>query len=172
MAFSRPHLVVAYLAVATIVGLGLGACSGDSGSAGSDGGTKIGSPANEERTTTTTAPATTIAATTAAPTTVAPATTVPAPAGTPTPEAAADTLYQAFVAGDRTAAATVAEPAAVDAVFTASPGPYEPYRGCDTGEFDTSGCLYRDRSTNNTIQFDMERRDQVWVVSGAFFSPG
>lgn len=161
---------LARLALAASVGLGLGACSSDAKSAGGDGGTEIGSPATEttSSTSTTAPPATTVAPTT----TIAPAPTVPGPVGAATPEAAADTLYRAFVAGDRAAAVAVADPAAVEAVFTASPGPYEPYRGCDTGEFDTSGCLYRDRSTNNTIQFDMERRDQVWVVTGAFFSPG
>ncbi|HEX2576216.1 MAG TPA: hypothetical protein VHK88_07685 [Aquihabitans sp.] len=114
----------------------------------------------------TTAPTT---ATTAPPTTP---TTLAGPTGVPTGEEAARKLYDAFAAGDRAAAATIAEPAAIEAVFAAVPGPYELYRGCDTGEFDTGGCLFRDRSTNNTIQIDLERRDTGWVVTGAFFSPG
>lgn len=165
----RTLRTLAHLALAASVGLGLGACTDDDGSAGGDGDTEIGSPATETTSITSTTAAPT---TTTTPTTTAAPTTAPDPAGAATPEAAADSLYQAFVAGDRTAATEVAEPAAVDTVFAATPGPYQPYRGCDTGEFDTSGCLYRDRSTNNTIQFDMERRDQVWVVTGAFFSPG
>ncbi len=55
-------------------------------------------------------------------------------------------------------------------MWSAVPGPYELYRGCDTGEFDTGGCLFRDRSTNHTIQMNLERRDDNWVVTGAFFS--
>ena len=75
------------------------------------------------------------------------------------------------MADDRAAALTIADPAAVDAIFAATPGPYKLYRGCDTGEFDTGGCLFRDRSTNNTIQIDVEKRATGWVVAGTFFSP-
>ncbi len=94
------------------------------------------------------------------------------PTGAADPAAAATVLYDASVAGDRVAAATVAEPDAVDAVFAAEPGPYALYSGCDSGEFDISGCLFRDRTTDNTIQFDMERRGDAWVVVSAFASAG
>lgn len=104
-------------------------------------------------------------------TTAAPTTTTPAPpTGRPEAEDAAQVLYESWVADDRAGAATVAEPEAIDAVWAAVPGPYELYRGCDTGEFDTGGCLFRDRSTNHTIQMSLERRGDNWVVTGAFFS--
>lgn len=130
-----------------------------------------GSSEEAEPAATTTAPAsstTTAPATTTAPT----PTTLPAPVGRPDAKDAALVLYDAWRNNDRAYAAQVADPAAIDAVFAATPGPYELYRGCDTGEFDTGGCLFRDRSTNNTIQVDVERRNGNWVVAGAFFSPG
>lgn len=108
-----------------------------------------------------------------APATTEPATTTaPPPTGAPTGEGAARTLYDAWTNDDRAAASTVAEPAAIDAIWTATPGPYELYRGCDDGEFDTGGCLFRDRSTNNTIQINLEKRNGQWVVVGTFFSEG
>lgn len=97
-------------------------------------------------------------------------TTAVPPVGAPEGPQAAMALYDAWVADDRVAAALVAEPEAIDAIWAAVPGPYELYRGCDTGEFDTGGCLFRDRSTNHTIQIDLTRRDGMWVVTGAFFS--
>jgi hypothetical protein len=94
------------------------------------------------------------------------------PVGAPDPAAAATTLYDAAVADDRATAATVAEPDAVDAAFAVEPGPYALYSACDSGEFDISGCLFRDRTTDDTIQFDMERRDGGWVVVNVFASAG
>lgn len=94
------------------------------------------------------------------------------PTGASDPAAAATTLYDASVAGDRATAATVAEPDAVDAAFAVGPGPYALYSACDSGEFDISGCLFRDRTTDNTIQFDMERRGDGWVVVNVFASTG
>jgi hypothetical protein len=157
----HPRPIARSLAVALLcaaLAVGVAACSGSSDEA---------TPA-----TTTAAPApsttTTTAATTAPPT----PTTLPAPVGRPEAKDAALVLYDAWTKGDRVGAAQVADPAAIDAFFLSVPGPYELYRGCDTGEFDTGGCLFRDRSTNNTIQVDVERRDGNWVVAGAFFSPG
>ncbi|QXC62543.1 hypothetical protein KSP35_07020 [Aquihabitans sp. G128] len=152
------------LATAGLALLLLGTAAGCSGSSDDQTGT-MSSPdksATMQASSTTTAKPTT----TTAPTT----TTVAAPVGAGSPEDATAQLYAAFQAGDRAAAAKVAEPAAIDAVFAAVPGPYQPYRGCDTAEFGTSGCLYRDRSTNHTIQFDLEKRGTVWVVTNGFYS--
>ena len=161
----RPALAVLIMTLAVLVGAI--ACTASDAGGASDGPTEIGSPA------TATAPTTSPAGTSAATTAPAASSTAPAgPTGVADAATAATKLYDAWVAGDRQAAATIAEPTAVDAIFSATPGLYELYRGCDTGEFDTGGCLFRDRSTNNTIQIDVERRDTGWVVSGAFFSPG
>lgn len=154
----RPHPIARSLAAACIgavLAVGLAACSGSSDAATST-------------TSTTVAPTSSTTSTTVAPT----STTLPAPVGRPEAKDAALVLYDAWTKGDRVGAAQVADVAAIDAIFLAVPGPYELYRGCDTGEFDTGGCLFRDRSTNNTIQVDVERRDGNWVVAGAFFSPG
>lgn len=150
--------------------LGAVACSSsDSAGGTTDGTTEIGEPATADAGDTSTAASS--PSSDPAPTT-APTTTVVEPVGVPEPATAAQKLYDAWVAGDREAAATIADPPAIDAVFAATPGPYELYRGCDSGEFDTGGCLFRDRTTNNTIQIDLEKRDSGWVVAGAFFSPG
>lgn len=102
-------------------------------------------------------------------TTTAPTTTEPAPpAGRPTPLESAQTLYDAWFADDRVTAATVAEPDAVEAMWLTARGDYAVYNQCDSGEFGTSGCLFR--GANGTIQFTMERRDDTWVVSTAFYS--
>jgi len=124
---------------------------------------------------TTAAASTTAAPTTTdstVPTTAAPATTTapPAPTGAPTAADAAWGLYNAWVADDRAAAAQFAEPGAVESMWQAVHGPYELYRHCDDGEFDTGGCLFRDRTTNHTIQINLERRGEAWVVIGTFYS--
>ncbi len=126
---------------------------------------------NEPKHPTKLGPAVTVTSTspTTAPRSTTPTTAV-APVGVPDGETAARRLYDAWVANDRAAAAKIADAAAIDAVFSAPKGTYELYRGCDTGEFGTGGCLFRNRANNNTIQIDLEKRATGWVVSGAFFS--
>ena len=124
------------------------------------GPTKLGPAVTVTSTSTTAVPASTTTTTTPKAT----------PVGVPDGDTAAHRLYDAWVANDRSAAATIADPAAIDAVFAAPKGTYELYRGCDTGEFGTGGCLFRNRANNNTIQIDLEKRATGWVVSGAFFS--
>lgn len=155
---TRPlrSFAVAALAVGLVVGGAACSSDGESGS----GDASLVPPESiiaPENTTSTTDPDATT-------TTLAP------PVGSPDGASAALSLYNAWVANDRNAAATVAEPAAIDAIWAAVPGPYELYRGCDTGEFGTGGCLFRDRSTNHTIQIDLEKRDTGWVVTNAFYS--
>lgn len=117
--------------------------------------------------------ATVVSSSTAPATTETPVTTTtPPPVGAPTAEAASRTLYDAWTRDDRAAAAAVAEQDAIDVMWSATPGPYELYSGCDDGEFDTGGCMFRDRSTNNTIQITLEKRDGQWVAITGFFSEG
>ena len=151
--FATLALVVASAASAIITG----ACTKSDPE--SKGPTKLGPAVTVTSTSTTAVPAST---------TTTPA--AKAPVGMPDGETAARRLYDAWVANDRAAAATIADPAAIDAVFAAPKGTYELYRGCDTGEFGTGGCLFRNRANNNTIQIDLEKRATGWVVSGAFFS--
>ena len=154
-----------YLAtVAMAVTLGLATMACTKNTTGSESATKLGEPVTAVSNTSTTTSAVSTTTTTAT------TTTLPGPVGVPEGEAAAHRLYDAWVANDRAAAATIADPAAIDAVFAAPKGTYELYRGCDTGEFGTGGCLFRNRANNNTIQIDLEKRDSGWVVSGAFFS--
>ena len=141
------RVVPAVVLAASII-VASAACSsdGDDGSGGTSGDSSLLPPVSV---TSSTAPTTTAATTT----------TAAAPTGAPDAATAAQTLYDAWTRDDRATAATVAEAAAIDAIWAAVPGPYQLYRGCDTGEFDTGGCLFRDRSTNHTIQVDVERRD-------------
>jgi hypothetical protein len=154
MTFARPstRALAATLAAAAI-GILAPACS----SGGSEAA-KTTTPAVEKTTTTA------AASTTAAPTTAAPA----APVGLPDQEAVAQRLYDAWVADDRVTAATVADQAAIDNIWPAAKGDYSLYNSCSTGEFDTSGCLFR--GANGTIQVDLEKRGDNWVVAGAFWS--
>lgn len=126
-----------------------------------------GSSGSSDSGSTTVTTAAAAATTTTAPVTT---TTLPATVGTPTAEETAKALYAAWNADDRVAAAKVAEPAAIDAVWKAVKGSYEFYSACDSGEFGTGGCLYRDRATGQTIQIDMEKRGENWVAVGAFYS--
>lgn len=157
----RPPVLLTSTAVALAVLVGGVGCSADDEGSGPSVSAEIGDPAVIESSTT--------AADDAADDTTATATTVPATVGAPDPEQAAVTLYAAWQAGDRGAAATVAEAAAVDGIFAAAPGEYRPYNRCNTGEFGQSSCLYR--GDPGTIQFNMKERDGAWVVTVAIFSP-
>ncbi|MCU1372016.1 MAG: hypothetical protein JWO77_3210 [Ilumatobacteraceae bacterium] len=155
MTFARPSTrAVAATLIAAAIGILAPACS----SGGSDAA-KGTTTAVVKATTTTGAVTTTGAATTAAPA---------APTGLPDQEAAATKLYDAWVADDRVSAATVADQAAIDNIWPAAKGDYSLYNSCSTGEFDTSGCLFR--GANGTIQIDLEKRGGNWVVAGAFWS--
>ncbi|HRW38065.1 MAG: hypothetical protein KDB04_14410 [Acidimicrobiales bacterium] len=158
MAFPLARARTALLVAALVGTLTLAGCSGSSG--GSSEGTDVGEAAAVESTTTTEAAPTT----TAAPV----ATTAPAPIGLFSPQESAQKLYDAWKADDRATAATLAEPTAVEEIWATAPGDYTLYNKCDSGEFGTSGCLFR--GNNGTIQFTTERRGDRWVVIQAFFS--
>lgn len=149
------RLAALCLSLATLAPAALAGCSGGS----SDAGPAKTSPSA----------ATTDATTSSAPTTTAAATTLPPTVGLPGQEETAKRLYDAWFADDRTTAATVADPVAVEAMWKTARGDYSLYNKCSTGEFDTSGCLYR--GNLGTVQFDLEKRNGNWVVAGAFFSP-
>jgi hypothetical protein len=152
MTFARPSTrAVAATLIAAAIGIVAPACS--------SGGSDAAKAPTTTAPTTTTAPATT---------TAAPTTTAAAPVGLPDQEAVAQKLYDAWKANDKATAATVADQAAIDNFWPAAPGDYSLYNSCSTGEFDTSGCLFR--GANGTIQVDLEKRGDNWVVSGAFWS--
>lgn len=155
---TRRFATLALVVVSAALAITAGACTKSDDEP--KGPTKLGPAVTVTSTSTTAVPASTTTTTTAKAT----------PVGVPELETAARRLYDAWVANDRAAAATIADPAAIDAVFAAPKGTYELYRGCDTGEFGTGGCLFRNRANNNTIQIDLEKRASGWVVSGAFFS--
>lgn len=150
--------------VAALVTIGVSGCSGDSGGSGP---TKLGDPA----TVTSTTPTSTTATSTA-PTASTTATATPSePTGAQSPADAAEGLYDAWKANDKAKAATLATPEAVAGIFATVPGDYALYNRCDTGEFGTSGCLFRSGATYATIQFNMEQRNGAWVVIDAVYQP-
>lgn len=158
-----PASRLAVIAISVGFVISTAACSSKSdGSSGPRSKTSLASPASLDATATT-------AATTSAPSQTAPPTSAPqSPTGAANPELSAQRLYDAWQAGDRGAAQTVAEPSAVDGIWAAAPGHYKIYSGCDTGEFNDSGCLFRGAA--GTIQMTMERRGTAWVVVEAFFA--
>ena len=160
MTFERPstRAVAATLAAAAI-GLLAPACSSGSSDAGKDSAVSISDSAASIDATTTTV----TAETTAAPTATAPVAT-----GLDDQEAVVQRLYDAWKADDKVTAATVADQTAVDGMWLTEPGDYSQYNQCSTGEFDTSGCLYR--GNNGTIQFTVEKRGNLWVAIEAFYA--
>lgn len=158
MTFARPSTrAVAATFLAAAIGLLVPACGGSGSDTTKDTSVGISDGASVDKATSTTAATTTVA------------TTVPVtPTGLPEQEAAAKRFYDAWFADDKATAATVADPAAIEAMWLTARGDYSLYNKCSTGEFDTSGCLFR--GNNGTIQIDLEKRNGNWVVAGAFYS--
>jgi hypothetical protein len=160
MTFARPSTrAVAATLIAAAIGILAPACSSGGSDSVRDTTAKVSDrAATLDKTTTTEATTTTTVAT-----------TVPAaPVGLPDQEAVATKLYDAWIADDKVTAATIADPAAIDGMWQAAKGDYSLYNSCSTGEFDTSGCLFR--GAPGTIQIDLEKRGDNWVVAGAFYS--
>jgi hypothetical protein len=73
------------------------------------------------------------------------------------------------MAGDEAAAGTAATAEAVRNVFT-QPGPGFELYGCDTGEFDTSTCNYRNRSTQGYASITAEKAPIGWIVTAVYMT--
>ena len=157
------RVALAALAVGLSVGA-LGACSDDDGDG--DAGSADGTAEVGGATSITSAPEGDGSSTTDATSTT---TDEPYLIGSEEPATAAGQIYGAWKSDDKDNAKVVAEPAAIDALWAVPAGDYTPYRGCDTGEFDTSGCLFR--GDPGTIQFELEQRNDRWIVTSVVFSP-
>lgn len=150
MTFARPSArAVAATMIAAAIGVFAPACSSGGSESVRDTTAKVSDSAIAIDQTTTTAAGTSTTAASTAPA---------APVGLPDQEAVATSL-DAWVADDRVTAATVADPAAVDAMWQAAKGDYSLYNSCSTGEFDTSGCLFH--GGPGTIQIDLEKQRQL-----------
>ena len=126
----------------------------------------------------TTRPATTAGATTGSTATTSDSTAPPTPSTPSTPTAfaatnrdAASELKAAWEAGDRARAAAIAPGDVVDALFVVPAGGFEIY-GCDSGEFPTSTCTYRNRSTGVNISLDLARSPEGWQASSIYVDQG
>ena len=112
---------------------------------------------------------TTVAVTQPAPSSAAttPPTTAYAPATPqPSPDVAAAALISDWASGSRAAAAQVAAPAAVSAVF-AQPYPYsymQP-RGCTDAGTNPGTCTYANRQNGALYQITVSRAGSGWYVS-------
>lgn len=97
----------------------------------------------------------------------APPTTVYKPASPqPSPDSAAAALVADWAAGSRAAAATVAAPAAVTAVFRAPyPAGEMQARGCTDPGTNPGTCTYADQATGSLYEFAVVRGAGGWYVS-------
>ena len=83
--------------------------------------------------------------------------------------AAIDHFVGAWAANDKAAAQTGATAAAVQNVFT-QPGAGFALYGCDTGEFVTSTCNYRNRATNGYASITAEQAPIGWIVTEVYMT--
>jgi hypothetical protein len=143
------------LAVAFTIAVGAGCASGSDTAA-----TTTVTP-----TTVATTTPTTKTSTTAKP---VPTTTTPA-VGYPSRDAAIDHLIAAWRANDRAAAAQGADALSVSNLFTQKPDNFALY-GCDTGEFDTSTCNYRNRASGFYAQITAEKTPAGWQVTAVYMT--
>lgn len=158
----RPAALLAGLALAGVVALG--ACAADDGDDTEPGpDASLIPPASAEAETTTESSTSTSTAT--EPTTTASTTTASTPtAFAPTAREAVDALRAAWEAGDQAAARAIAPGEVVDQLFAVPADGFETY-GCDTGEFATSTCNFRNRSTEAFIVVTAARSDPGWQIA-------
>jgi hypothetical protein len=95
-----------------------------------------------------------------------PASTAPSTPTAFTAEAAdaVNELKAAWEGGDRDRAAAIAPGDVVEALFVVPPDGFE-VQGCDTGEFATSTCNFRNRSTEAFIVVTAARSDAGWQIA-------
>jgi hypothetical protein len=150
--------------VVAVLGLLGAGCSDDAG--GGDEGASSGSTAS---TSTTTTPST-------GPTAATTGTTAPPEASRPTAftaqaRDAVNELKAAWEEGDDARARAIAPGEVVEALFPIPPDGFEVY-GCDTGEFETSTCSFRNRSTGVYITVTSTRTEPGWQVTSLFVDGG
>ncbi len=152
---SRRRPVLAALALVLLLGA-LG-CSGSDEATTESGSTSTAVPDS-----TTTAPDTGSSDPTTA--TTAPGSPSQPTAYTATAEDAVNELKAAWLDGDRARAVAIAPGDVVDALFGVPAESFEVY-GCDTGEFPTSTCNYRNRNSGVFIKVSAARSDAGWQIS-------
>jgi hypothetical protein len=161
---ARPTRRSAVTVVALVVGLAGVGCSDDGG---------------DETGTTTSSSASVTTAATVPPTdpgTVTTTSTAPAEPTRPTAYTAqardaVNELKAAWDEGDQVRARAIAPGEVVDALFPIPPDGFEVY-GCDTGEFETSTCSFRNRATGAYITVTSTRTEPGWQVSSLFVDGG
>jgi hypothetical protein len=83
--------------------------------------------------------------------------------------AAIDHFVAAWQAGDQASAQSGASAIAVHNVFT-QPGAGFTLYGCDTGEFATSTCNYRNRATRGYASISAEKAPVGWIVTEVYMT--
>ncbi|HEX7133514.1 MAG TPA: hypothetical protein VF228_13130 [Iamia sp.] len=145
------------LAAGLALGLALAGCGGDDDPAGSDPDTSLIPPESTDSETT---------GSTGTTVTTAPASTEPSTPTAFTTEAAdaVNELKAAWETGDQARARAIAPGDVVDALFLVPPDGFE-VQGCDTGEFDTSTCTFRNRATEAFIVVSAARSEAGWQIA-------
>ncbi|MBV9950414.1 MAG: hypothetical protein JO291_00575 [Acidimicrobiia bacterium] len=146
------------LAVLVVAAALLAACHSGSGD---------GADPPSSTTSTTAAKTTTSSATTRTTTTAKPG--AGPTQGFASAKAAIDHFVAAWQAGDEAGAQVGASAIAVHNVFT-QPGPGFALYGCDTGEFATSTCNYRNRATNGYASITAEKAPIGWIVTEVYMT--
>jgi hypothetical protein len=154
-------MVTAVVALAFGVLL-IGACGGSDGDGASEGTTTTSAPSSTPGSTGT--DGSTGSTSSSTPTTPTASTPSRPTAFTTTARDAVNELKASWETGDRARAALVAPGEVVDALFPLPSDNFEVY-GCDTGEFETSSCNYRNRSTGVYITVTCQRHPQGWQVA-------
>ncbi|QYG93341.1 hypothetical protein HC251_13510 [Iamia sp. SCSIO 61187] len=156
----RPAALLAGLALVGVVALG--ACAADDGDDAEPGPDASLIPPESAQAETTTGSSTSTAT---EPTTTATTTTASTPtAFAPSAREAIDGLKTAWEAGDQAGARALAPGEVVDQLFAVPADGFETY-GCDTGEFETSTCNFRNRSTEAFIVVTAARTDAGWQIA-------
>jgi hypothetical protein len=143
-------------AVVLALALALSGCGGDDEAGGDDPDTSLIPPETTGSDTTTESTDTTAST----------ASTAPSAPTAFTAEAAdaVNELKTAWETGDQARARAIAPGDVVEALFLVPPEGFE-VQGCDSGEFETSSCTFRNRATEAFISVSAARSDAGWQIA-------
>lgn len=142
--------------VGLAAGLVLAGCGGDDGGADDGPDSSLIPPDSTEA----------VADPTTSTTSTAPGSTAPSAPTAHTAQAAdaVNELKAAWEAGDQARARAIAPGDVVDALFLVPADGFEVY-GCDSGEFETSTCNFRNRATEAFVVVTAQRSDAGWQIA-------
>ena len=143
--------------LALAVGFGLSGCAGDEADPGAGRSTTTAAPGSSS------ASSASSASSDSSSSTVGPSETSGPTAFAATARDAVNELKAAWESGDQARAAAIAPGEVIAALFPIPSDGFEVYQ-CDTGEFETSTCAYRNRSTGVFISVNAVRHPEGWQI--------